>query len=130
MRQFKNTHRTAMRTVYFLYLMVALTTPGQADESLRWYAGKSNSPASGTTESFELGKSARRISLLTGWICDVGETSSSNAKKTSCVKGTDAVEFSVQCDSVRPNDRTQVRFRSKKNLDFIEVGCETLGKQR
>ena len=77
-----------------------------------------------------IGDGPQRIELGSGWSCVVGTTSKAlplyEARQTACTKGSEAVEFSVQCEPNRPKDHTQIRFRDPQGrlVDFVEVWCE------
>ena len=80
-------------------------------------------------QSLELGDSAHDLSLENGWRCAISATSKQSldneSRITSCAKGTEILEFTVQCEPNRPRDHVQLRFKdaSGKILDFIEVRC-------
>lgn len=70
--------------------------------------------------------------LNSGWSCLVGHAKRMAAyevRTTSCRKGKDVLEFSVQCDRARPQDHVQVRFPNAAGVvvDYIEVGCRPGG---
>jgi hypothetical protein len=68
--------------------------------------------------------------LQGGWSCLVGPTHRGSplreSRVTQCSKGTESMEFSVQCEEQHPKDHVQLRFRapSGESTDSIEVACE------
>lgn len=76
-----------------------------------------------------LGDSAQTFVLKDNWSCTVGSTlnrPSHQARTTTCRKGEQRFEFTVQCEPARSKDHTQIRFRDAqgKSTDFIDVSCE------
>lgn len=108
-----------------LILVVGLA---QAEAKVSWYAA--NKAANNAGYSISLSDSIHKIELRGGWLCSVAPTSkqlpSYEAREITCQRGEATFEFSVQCESSRPKDHTQVRFKDStgKDADFIEVGCE------
>lgn len=108
-----------------LILVVGLA---QAEPKVSWYAA--NKAANNAGYSISLSDSIHKIELRGGWLCSVAPTSkqlpSYEAREITCQRGEATFEFSVQCESSRPKDHTQVRFKDStgKDADFIEVGCE------
>lgn len=90
-----------------------------------WYAD-TREPSS-RDEPLRLGDSSRTLKLAAGWTCvvwPVKRTSAFEGRTTSCRKGAEIFEFSVQCDAGRPKDHAQIRFRDDDGvIDYIEVGC-------
>ncbi len=80
-----------------------------------------------------LGDSVEVVQLKGSWSCAVGAPSKHlpryEARTTTCSKGSDSFEFSVQCEPQRPKDHGQIRLRgtTRQSADFIEVACELLG---
>ena len=116
-------------------VVVALAAAGgnaatQAREYTHWYASHGELLDQG--QSITLDGGNHRLALRSGWTCTVGELlpvpqPDSQARLTSCEKGDEALEFSVQCElPERAKDHTQIRFRSSdgRMSDFVEVGCE------
>lgn len=95
---------------------------------MRWYVVHEELNRRGNTPL--IGDEAHRFDLGGGWSCVVGATSKAippyEAKQTSCTRGSDAFEFSVQCERNRLKDHTQIRFKDAQGqaVDFLEVGCE------
>ncbi len=89
----------------------------------KWYA--TNEALNNENSKSNIDDAPQKIELKGGWSCEVGPTSINNSRQTVCQNGDKAIEFSVQCDSSRPKDHTQVRFKNLdgKYVDFIEVGC-------
>lgn len=108
----------------------ALPTATVAAEGPRvlWYA--THGAVADRNQSLKLGDSSHVLLLKSGWACTIGSTSkqmpSYEARTTTCGKGSETFEFSVQCERRRLKDHTQIRFRqSGGNIsDFIDVGCE------
>ena len=88
----------------------------------------------GETRRLKLSDSAQQITLKGEWKCSVSDTSKQlpayEARHVGCGKGTEIIEFTVQCEQSRPKDHTQLRFRNKDGqvTDFIEVSCEIVSK--
>jgi hypothetical protein len=106
-------------------LLVATDAAGAKPAKVSWYAD-TRDPAS-RNEPLRLGDGTRTLKLAAGWTCvvwPVQKTSAFEGRTTSCRKGTEIFEFSVQCDAGRPKDHAQIRFRNDAGIvDFIEVGC-------
>lgn len=119
--------RGTMRSAW-IYLLTILWFLGAAShgstETTRWFASQFKDISAGSTETVLLGPEARKFKLANGWECEVGATGLANSKQINCIKNREQVSFSVQCDSNRPKDGTQVRFRSANSQDFIDVACE------
>ena len=89
-----------------------------------WYAV--NQDLNDKNQTLTLGTGSHSVSLKTGDVCTISDVSINNARQVVCVHADQSVSFSVQCDSQRPKDHTQLRFRrtgSSTLTDFIEVGC-------
>jgi hypothetical protein len=106
-------------------LLVATDAAGAKAVKVSWYAD-TRDPSS-RNEALRLGDGSRTLKLAAGWTCvvwPVQKTSAFEGRTTSCRKGTEIFEFSVQCDVGRPKDHAQIRFRNDAGIiDFIEVGC-------
>jgi hypothetical protein len=108
-------------------LMLLGQDAGAGAQRVSWYADKRN-PTS-RDRPFTLADGARTLDLRHGWSCVIGKTSkklpSYEERTTSCRKGTERFEFSVQCDYSRRRDHVQIRFGDAAGIiiDFIEVGC-------
>jgi hypothetical protein len=93
-----------------------------------WYVVNGAMGARG--DSLNLGSRQHTVTLGNGWSCAVGPTSEKlltyEARKTICEKGSEAFQFTVQCEEARAKDHTQIGFLNKDRRlgDFIEVGCE------
>lgn len=80
--------------------------------------------------ALSIGDNPQRLEIGGGWVCLVGQTSRElpwyEVPQTTCARGVDAFEFSVQCERNRPRDHTQIRLRDAQGrfVDYIEVGCE------
>lgn len=83
-----------------------------------------------TGQALLLEDSVHVLQLRAGWSCTIGATSKHpplyEARTTTCRKGEEAFEFTVQCERLRPKDHIQIRFAGPpgKFADFIEVSCE------
>ena len=86
-----------------------------------WYATTAAHLANGT--SLTLGSVPVTLDLRSGWSCSIRLGTAADSRLVRCVKASDALEFSVQCDVARPRDHVQVRLRNDQRDDFIEVGC-------
>lgn len=106
-------------------LLVGTDAAGARAAKVSWYAD-TRDPAS-RNQSLRLGEGSRTLKLAAGWTCvvwPVKKTSAFEGRTTSCRKGTEIFEFSVQCDAGRPKDHAQIRFRDAGGIiDYIEVGC-------
>jgi hypothetical protein len=106
-------------------LLIATDAAGAKALKVSWYAD-TRDPSS-RNEALRLGDGTRTLKLAAGWTCvvwPVQKTSAFEGRTTSCRKGTEIFEFSVQCDAARPKDHAQIRFRNDAGIiDFIEVGC-------
>jgi hypothetical protein len=106
-------------------LLIATDAAGAKALKVSWYAD-TRDPSS-RNEPLRLGDGTRTLKLAAGWTCvvwPVQKTSAFEGRTTSCRKGTEIFEFSVQCDAGRPKDHAQIRFRNDAGIiDFIEVGC-------
>jgi hypothetical protein len=98
---------------------------GAKSAKVAWYAD-SREPAD-RNHPVPLGSGSRTLKLAAGWSCviwPVRKTSTFEGRTTSCRKGAEIFEFSVQCDAGRPKDHAQIRFRGESGIiDYIEVGC-------
>jgi hypothetical protein len=66
----------------------------------------------------------RTFDVGSGWSCAVSPSSTFGARTTTCRKGSEAFEFSVQCSGARDADHVQIRFLGSTGApSFIEVGC-------
>jgi hypothetical protein len=93
---------------------------------ISWYAD-TRDPAE-RNHPLKLGHESRTLRPVAGWSCVIWPAKKMSAyegRTTSCRKGTEMFEFSVQCDRARPKDHVQIRFRDDAGMivDFIEVGC-------
>jgi hypothetical protein len=110
-------------------LLVGTDTAGAKVARVTWYAD-TRDPSS-RNEPLRLGDGSRTMKLAAGWTCvvwPVKKTSAFEGRTTSCRKGREIFEFSVQCDAGRPKDHAQIRFRDDGGIiDYIEVGCRPAG---
>jgi hypothetical protein len=119
--------RRAGRLALAVAAAVLIETDASAAKAVKvsWYAD-TRDPAS-RDEPLRLGDGSRTLKLAAGWTCvvwPVKKTSAFEGRTTSCRKGTEIFEFSVQCDAGRPKDHAQIRFRDDAGIiDYIEVGC-------
>ncbi len=92
--------------------------------NFKWYA--INETRNNDSSESRIDDTAQKIELKGGWFCEVGQTSINGSRQTTCQNGDKVIEFSVQCESNRPKDHTQIRFKNieGKYVDFIEVGCD------
>ncbi len=80
--------------------------------------------------SLMIGDEPQLVKLNNGWSCSIGKTSKHlpayEARSTSCKKGDEVFDFSVQCEGNRPKDHVQIRFSNPDSgfTDFINVSCE------
>jgi hypothetical protein len=93
-----------------------------------WYADTRNPAA--RNHPLQLDAGSITMKLAVGWSCVIWPTkkmSTAEGRTTSCRKGTEILEFSVQCDPTRPKDHVQIRFRDDAGVirDYIEVGCRS-----
>jgi hypothetical protein len=106
-------------------LLIGSDAAGAKAAKVSWYAD-TRDPSSRDT-ALQLGNGSRTLKLAGGWTCvvwPVKKTSAFEGRTTSCRKGTEIFEFSVQCDAGRPKDHAQIRFRDDGGIiDYIEVGC-------
>lgn len=118
------------RRVAGVVLVLAATFLSGSDTGAKiakttWYAD-SREPAD-RNHPVPLGSGSRTLKLAAGWSCVVWplkKTSAYEGRTTSCRKGAEIFEFSVQCDAGRPKDHAQIRFRDERGIiDYIEVGC-------
>ncbi|GEM_PF-1725900 len=114
-----------MKYQLFLFSIMLSLSSAKGAEPHRWYAAKIKNSAEGTTESILLSEKSKTITLSNAWKCMVGSVNGSGGRETVCKKHAEEASFSVQCDSNRPNDHTQIRFKSEGIYDFIEVGCKS-----
>ena len=122
--------RLSTRRLLFLALTPMLAGEAAASEQpqIRWYAV--HGAVADRNQSLNLGDGSHSLLLKGGWSCTVGSTSKQmpayEARTTTCRKGAETFEFSVQCEPRRPKDHAQIRFRHVTGTvnDFIEVGCE------
>ena len=93
----------------------------------KWYMAHDLKTDGSVSES-NIDDTVQKIELKDGWSCVVRPTSFGGwyeARQTTCQNDDKIIDFSVQCESNRPKDHAQIRFRNPKgkHLDFIEVGC-------
>jgi hypothetical protein len=115
------------------FASAALPQPSAGQEpAIQWFATHAELNEKGRT--LALGDSVYVLQLRAGWSCTVGATSKNlpayEVRTTSCRKGQEAFEFTVQCEPTRPRDHTQIRFPAPRGgfADFIEVACELRGE--
>lgn len=110
-------------------LLVGTDAAGAKAAKVSWYAD-TRDPSS-RDQPMQLGNGSRTLKLAAGWTCivwPVKKTSAFEGRTTSCRKGSEIFEFSVQCDAGRPKDHAQIRFRDDGGIiDYIEVGCRPTG---
>lgn len=117
-----------------LTAMLAVEALGADRQWVKWYAVHAEIAA--RNESLSVGDNPHTFVLRAGWSCSVGPTSKQmpayETRTTTCQKGMEVFEFSVQCEPLRLKDHTQIRFRhpDKGLEDFIEVGCELTGSRQ
>lgn len=122
--------RLSTRGLLFLAMVTMLAGEAVASErpKVRWYAV--HGAVADRNQSLNLGDGSHSLLLKGGWSCRVGSTSKQmpayEARTTTCRKGAETFEFSVQCEPRRPKDHAQIRFRHATGTvnDLIEVGCE------
>ncbi len=106
-------------------LLVGTDAAGAKAAKVSWYAD-TRDPSS-RDQPLQLGNGSQTLKLAAGWTCivwPVKKTSAFEGRTTSCRKGSEIFEFSVQCDAGRPKDHAQIRFRDDGGIiDYIEVGC-------
>jgi hypothetical protein len=123
--------RTVRRAATVVLVAVAVVLLVAQDISangrqILWYADKMDPPD--RDKPVTLGDGTT-FALSGGWSCVVGHASrklrAAEERTTTCRKGNESFEFSVQCDKFRARDHVQIRFRNETGLilDFIEVGC-------
>ncbi len=125
--------RLSPTVLLFITLAEMLAGAAAASERpwVRWYAV--HGAVAERNQSLDLGDGSHSLLLKGGWSCTVGSASKQlpayEARTTTCQKGEDFFEFSVQCERQRRKDHTQIRFRHADGSvsDFIEVGCELAG---
>ena len=111
--------------------MLAGTAAASERPRVTWYAVYA--AMAERNQSLNLGDGSHSLLLRGGWSCTVGSASKQlpayEARTTTCQKGAETFEFSVQCEGQRRRDHTQIRFRHADGTvsDFIEVGCELAG---
>ena len=113
-----------IRAVVALACGLLAHTYAVAGEKMRWYA--SHGSASEQEVSQDLGDRSTLITRSGGWKCSIGSPSTYNARQSLCEMEKSRFEFTVECDSGRPRDHTQVRFRDSqgKLTGYVEVGWE------
>lgn len=106
-----------------LSFSVSALSQESSDSSSKWYVATSASLDSGTSPSLRL--FSENVALRSGWSCSIRPGMVADSRLVRCVKASDVLEFSVQCDANRPRDHLQVRLRNERDQthDFIEVGC-------
>ncbi|MGH9329017.1 MAG: hypothetical protein ACRD09_01120 [Vicinamibacterales bacterium] len=113
-------------------LLTGEDAAGAKTAKMSWYADTRDPPA--RNHPLPLGDGSRTVRLAAGWSCVIWplkKTSAFEGRTTSCRKGTEIFEFSVQCDAGRPKDHAQIRFRDDAGvIDFIEVGCRPTSNRR
>lgn len=120
--------RSQTQIIAILFTLLAFFAGLAQAESASWYATVMT--ANNTDESIILNDSTRKVELRGGWICMIGSTSKRlsayEARNIACQCGEATFELSVQCESSRPKDHAQIRFKdsSGKHIDYIELGCE------
>lgn len=109
--------------VVFLFALASAASL-MAQARVYWYVVQ-GTPAD-SAKPTSIGDTAQEIKLGGGWSCTVAAPSMNSARQTLCSSGEKKFEFTVQCETVRPKDHTQIRFKDSKgkNTDYIEVGCE------
>jgi hypothetical protein len=128
MRKTRNRRLRALNVLFLIgATMMLLVRPVDAKAShVGWYADVMNPPARDKAVTLLDGTS---YVLNGGWACLIGHASRKmpvyEMRTTSCRKGADVFEFSVQCDGGRPKDHVQIRFVDGEGtiVDYIEVGC-------
>ena len=101
------------------------STTVAAESRIDWYVTHGDAT---NQKSLRIGDTNQVIPLRNQWSCSVEAPSIGGARQTTCRKGNEAFEFTVQCEETRMKDHTQIRFRDsgQKVNEYIEVGCELL----
>lgn len=123
---FHITRRFAISIVFLSVALILSMSAVAAFAGTCWYASTSAT----TNSANPIGTGMSEVRLADGRACLIAEVSDFGGRQVVCDRGTEKVQFSVQCDATRGKDHVQVRFTSPKGepVDFIEVGCERLDK--
>ena len=120
--------RYALAFVAALSATVLIAGPSAQAPDVSWTVVHEALNAKG--QALVLGDSTQAFALGGEWSCTLGPTSKQlpayEARTTTCRKGANAFEFSVQCGLALPKDHVLIRFSGSPGrfVDFIDVACE------
>ena len=128
LRHTVKTTRVLVTALAWLASVPVLDDHAAAGASVRWHVAHQALDERG--QWLNVADNVQTVELRGGWSCSIGPTSKQlplyESRETMCRAGDKSFRFSVQCESRRPKDHTQIRFASVDGrlLDFIEVSCE------
>lgn len=114
-----------MKKRFGLLSVLWLSIAAAAESRIDWYVTHGDAT---NQKSLRIGDTNQVITLRNQWNCSVEAPSIEGARQTTCRKGNESFEFTVQCEETRMKDHTQIRFKDSvhKLNEYIEVGCELL----
>lgn len=107
-----------------LFTVMTLPLYAGAAPTTSWYVTTATTPDPTADVRIALGPEERTLNAGSGWSCTISAPLAFGGRTTTCRKGSDTLEFSVECSGTRHEDHVQIRFRDGSgSKTFIEVGC-------